>query len=637
VLTGPAGSAESPELSQCAETPNEGASDQGRSADHAARHEVFEDWGGNDSAADEEAADEPPRISWRQVLRRFWPLTRGRRGAMAAALVVFCLAALGDAVGIDMLSQLIDGALKHGSLSEYWQPAALWAVITLGAATCTYAGSVLTASAAERFDVTLRARTYEHLLTLSPESLDRQPLGDLLSRVVDDVEDVEHLVVTGLIDAAACAGAAAIFGTAALLLSWDLALIVLAATPIVWLLNRWLTERTRIISLRTRVAHGALTSALEQGLTNSALVQAYNGQRTERRRLAGSSLALMRARLQQNRLAAVQGPLSEVIETIGLLAVLAIGVIDIGAGRLTIGGLLAFTAYLTFLYPPITALGQLGLVASTAGSSAGRLAQLLDLEPAVHDRIRSTDQSNLLPMSAVPQAPRGEIIIDRVSVTGADGRDRVRDVSFRVRPGELLMITGPSGSGKSTLVELLVRFRDPTSGRILLDGAELGSYSLQRLRQIVTLLPQEPFMFDDSVRENLVYGAQGNDPGTGVIRTVTRATGAEEFLELLPNGWRTKVGQRGRSLSGGQRQRIALSRALLRTGRVLVLDEPTTGLDPVAAEQLIRTLRAEMAGRAIVMVTHDLTLTRFADRVLELRNGRMQNYGAPPTVPIRRR
>jgi ATP-binding cassette subfamily B protein len=550
--------------------------------------------------------DDPPRITWRQVLVRFGPLTRGRRPAMAGALLAFTLAVVGDAIGINLLSRLIDGALADGRLTEYWHPAAIWAGVTLLAAGLTYTGSVLSASAAERFDLRLRAQAQEHLLTVSPEELDNRRLGDVLSRVVNDVEDVEHLTVTGLIDAASCAIAVIIFGAAALLKSWDLALIVLLATPVSWLLNRWLTERTRVVSLRARVAHGALTSTLEQSLSNAALVQAYNGQRTERRRLARSSIELMRARLQQNRLAAVQGPLSEVIETAGLIGVLGIGVLDIAAGRLTIGGLLAFTAYLTFLYPPITSLGRLGLVASTAGTSAARLTELLDLEPVVRDPVRPRNR---------PQ-PRGEVRAENLTVTSADGRHRLRDVSFRVSPGELLMITGPSGSGKSTLAGLLVRFADPAAGQILLDGTDLRHYPLQELRQVVTLLAQEPFMFDDTVRANLVYG--GAEAETGSIARATRASGAAEFLERLPHGLATRMGQRGRSLSGGQRQRIALSRALLRPGRVLVLDEPTTGLDPEASVRLVRQLRREKNERAIIMITHDHSLTRYADRVLEL-------------------
>ncbi|MBT0769215.1 ABC transporter ATP-binding protein [Kineosporia sp. J2-2] len=570
-----------------------------------------------------------PRLTWPSVLRRFWPLTRGRRLAVVGAMACYTLALVGDAVGVELLATLIDGAVENANLDEFWRPAGIWAGITLGAATLTYLGSVLTASAAERFSRRLRALTHDHLLTVAPEELDRRALGDVLSRVVDDTEEVEHLTVTGLLDAACSVIAVIIFGVAAFLQSWLLALVVLAAAPVVWLLNRWLTGRTHTISMRTRVAHGQLTSALEQSLTNSALVQAYNAQSSERRRLGTISGQLMRARLRQTRLSAAQGPLTELVETAGLLAVIGIGVYDIAHGDLTVGGLLAFTAYLTYLYPPITAVGQLGLTAASSGTGAARLTELLDLEPAVRES--RSEGVLLLPVpddafsSPVTGPLRTGLVIEDVTVRG-----RLQDVSLWIPPGALVMVTGPSGAGKSTLVELLVRFRDPDHGRVLLDGRDLRDYPLKHLREQVTLLPQEPFMFDESVRENITYGV-GYDPGTGAIRLAAQDSGAAEFLARMPEGLATPVGQRGRALSGGQRQRVALARALLRGGPVLVLDEPTTGLDPQAAHDLIGTLRLLTArGRTVLLVTHDLELTRYADQVVEIRAGQVHRTEIGP-------
>jgi ATP-binding cassette subfamily B protein len=569
-------------------------------------------------------ADASPRLSWPAVLRRFWPLTRGRRLAVAAALFCYTLAVVGDAVGVELLATLIDGAVENGDLQEFWTPAAIWASITFGAALLTYAGSVLTASAAEQFSRRLRAHAHDHLLTVAPEQLDQHRLGDVLSRVVDDTEEVEHLVVTGLLGAACSILAVTIFGVAAFLQSWLLSLVVVGAAPVVWLTNRWLTGRTHTVAMRTRIAHGELTSALEQSLTNSALVQAYNGQRTERHRLAAVSGRLMRARLRQTRLAAAQGPLTELVETAGLLSVIGIGVYDISTGDLTVGGLLAFTAYLTYLYPPITAVGQLGLTAATSGTSAARLTELLDLRPAVSDP---------------PPAPRivrpeangwAGLSIEGVTVHSPGRPDRLHDVNLTIAPGALVMVTGPSGAGKSTLVELLVRFRDPDRGRVRLDGQDLRELPLQDLRNLVTLLPQEPFMFDETLRQNITYGV-AQDPGTGAIALAARDSGAAEFLDRLPDGLATPVGQRGRALSGGQRQRVALTRALLRDGPVLVLDEPTTGLDPETAHQLIRTLRLlAVRGRTVVLVTHDRDLAQYADQVIELRAGRVHQVRIDP-------
>ncbi|GLY17535.1 protein-tyrosine-phosphatase [Kineosporia sp. NBRC 101677] len=576
---------------------------------------------------DEEPAGPAP-LGWSAVLRRFWPLTRGRRTAMIGALLCFTLAVVADAVGIELLATLIDGAVEDADLGQFWGPAAIWAAVTLGAASLTYVGSILTAGAAERVSRRVRAQTHEHLLTVAPEELDRRHLGDLLSRVVDDTEDVEHLTVTGPIEAAGAVLAVVVFGVAAWRQSWLLALVVLAAAPVVWLLNRWLTGRTHRISMRTRIAHGALTSALEQSISNAALVQAYDARPAERRRLAAVSGRLMRARLRQTRLAAVQGPLTELVETAGLLAVIGIGVIDIATGDLTVGGLLAFTAYLTFLYPPITALGQLGLTAAGCGTSAARLVELLDLPPGI------AESGQKPPVAEAGGPERASLTIEGVTVHSPGRADRLTDVHLKVPAGSLTMITGPSGSGKSTLVDLLVRLRDPDGGRILLDDRDLRDYPLAQLRRLITLLPQEPYMFDESVRENIVYGL-APQADTGAIRQAAQESGAAEFVDRLPQGLATRVGQRGRALSGGQRQRISLARALLRDSPVLVLDEPTTGLDPEAAERLIRTLRRLTGqGRTVLLVTHDRALTRYADQVVQVRAGRVAYPAQASTRPL---
>lgn len=569
-------------------------------------------------APDSDAETDPdPVTGWRIVMRRFWPKTRGRRLVMAAAVLLFSLATVADAVGVAMLSELVDGALTDGDLDAFWSPAGLWAAVVLVAACVTYSASMLSTYASESFGVGVRADTYAHLLRLSPETLDRHPTGDLLSRVVDDVDEVEGLVVTGLIDVTSCVVGALVFGGAALLLSWQLALIVFAGAPVMWLFNRWMNTRFQELSMNTRRTHGELTTALEQGLGNAALVQTHTGQRAEARRLGRTSSRFMLARLRQQRVAAVEAPLAELVETLGLLAVLAVGTLQIADGSLSVGGLLGFTAYLSFLHPAVTGIGQVGMRVASAGPSAGRLLDLLDSAPAVSDPVH--------PMGVA--APRGELEVRDVGVLAADGRYRLDGVSFSVGPGEMLVVTGASGSGKSTLVQVLARLRDPSFGQVLLDGVDVREYPLAQLHRAITVLSQEPLMFDGTVRENLMYGLSAGSntlgPPTGEIRAVTEAAGAEEFLSRMPEGWRTPIGNRGRALSGGQRQRIAIARALLRDGVVLVLDEPSTGLDAGATGRLVDTLRDYARHRAVIVITHDPLLISAADRVIHLAGGRV--------------
>jgi ABC-type multidrug transport system fused ATPase/permease subunit len=316
------------------------------------------------------------------------------------------------------------------------------------------------------------------------------------------------------------------------------------------------------------------------------------------------------------RLSALFSPLVNLIELAGVIVVVAMGAYELSQGRLTIGGLLAFLIYLSQLYTPIRGLSSLLNAFYAASAGAERVIEFLDQEPSVRDE----------PWARPLNGGRGYVEFDSVSFSypGAE-KPALEDVSFRVSPGEVLALVGPSGSGKSTIARLLLRFYDPDVGHIRLDGHDLRDLSLSSVRQNVAVLLQETLVFDGTVRENITYGKSGATEEE--ITCAAKAADAHEFILGLPEGYDTVVGQKGSLLSGGQRQRLAIARAMIRDAPVLILDEPTTGLDAMSSQKVIAPLRRLMSGRTTIVVSHNLLTVRNATRIVVLEAGHVAEQG----------
>jgi ATP-binding cassette subfamily B protein len=551
-----------------------------------------------------------------QMLRRFWPLTRPDRTTLLAAAVLLIAAAAADTVAVLMFMNILDGAIASGRMSEYWVPAGTWIGVAVLATVATAVGSYLSARAAERFLLRLRDDTFEHLQRLSPDFFERHPTGDLVARFSGDIATIETLVSSGVVQAAVSLVTVVFFAGAAFWLRWELALVVVALLPLLIQATRHFSSRFRTTTQDERASNGAISDVVEQGISHVALVQAYATEQVESGRLHTEGRAWMRARLAQMRLTATYTPLTDMFESLAVVAVLGVGTWEISQGRLTLGGLIAFATFLGFLYSPMQRLSGLFLTVTAARASSDRLAEVLDTQPMVTD-----------PLDGITTpAGEGRLTLMGLGFTYPGARQpALSDLSIEIRSGRLVLVTGPSGAGKSTLARLLLRFYDPTAGRILLDGLDLRDRTLAALRHSVTLLPQETVIVDGTVAENIAYGTPGAQPPA--IAAAARAAHAEEFISRLPDGYDTRLGSRGPQLSGGQRQRIAIARALLRDTPVLVLDEPTTGLDAAATAAVVPALRALMRGRTTILISHDLRLGPLADDVLVVDRGRLVERG----------
>ena len=369
-------------------------------------------------------------------------------------------------------------------------------------------------------------------------------------------------------------------------------------------------------SREKRRRSGSISAVAEESLANAPLVQAYHRQEAEVERFHRESLGSFEAQMASTRIKALFTPIVDLIELAGVLVVIGMGTWALARGDLSLGGLLVFLAYLSRLYSPIRGISRLSNIIYSASAGAERIIDLLDERPAVRER----------PDARRLGRARGTVELRDVGFRYPGGeRPALAGVSFRVEPGQTLALVGPSGAGKSTIAKLLLRFHDPTAGEVRLDGRALPDLELASVRENVALLLQDTLVFDGTVRENIAYGRL--EASDEEIVAAAKAADAHGFVEALPEGYDTVVGQKGRLLSDGQRQRVAIARAMIRDAPVLVLDEPTTGLDAKSSENVMVPLQRLMEGRTTIVISHNLVTVRDATSILVLEAGRVTERG----------
>jgi ATP-binding cassette subfamily B protein len=548
-----------------------------------------------------------PGESLPDIFGRFWPYMRGDRCRLLAAGVSAVLVSGGEIGTVVVFDAILTGVLAHEHVARLWPLAAAWlgiaAVASAAMFTTSYAGSL----ASERFLLRLRDSVYAHSQKLSPDFFAQRRLGDLMVRMVDDVELIEQLVASGLVQAAAAAVSVLLFVGAAFLIQWELALVTCVVAPLFWLASRGFSGRLGQATGQERAVSGSLTSVVEESLANQALVQAFNRQSDQARRLHEEGVSWLRAKMAEAKLDSLYGPVVYFVETVCVLVVFGFGAWEVTVHKVSIGGLLSFAILLTFIYPEVQELTGYRVTISAGRASAQRVSEILQFKPLVTDH----------PAAWPTAAGRGRIDVERVTFAYPGAPSTVIDeLSFTAEPGKLLAVTGPSGAGKSTLAHLLLRFYDPGAGRILLDRTDIRDLPLRALRDNISLLQQEHLLFAGTIRDNIAYARP--TATSAEIRAAARAADAHDFITTLPQGYDTPIGQRGSLLSGGQRRRITIARTILRDAPILILDEPTAGLDQDGAQRLLDTLTGAIAGRTTIVITHDTSLAAIADRVVSL-------------------
>ena len=576
------------------------------------------------AADDDRVVAAAPAVPLSEIVRRFWPLARPLRRPFAAGIALAALLPAIEAAEIWLFKLIVDDVLIAQALG----PLAVYVPIMVGlallGALLSFGDDYAAAWVGERFTLALRTKLFAHLQQLEPDALDRRRHGDVLARVTGDVHAVETLLLSALGELIQAAARVLFFVGALFLLSWKLALASLVVVPVFYVATRHFARLARRAARERRRRSGSLTAVAEEALGNTALVQSTNNQGRELARFRRENQGAMDAELAGTRIAGVYAPVIDLIELAGAVLIIMLGTWALSAGDLTVGGLLAFLAYLVQLYRPVRDLSRLGQTVFEATAGAERIVELLETRPRVEEASHARSLARV----------HGQLELENVTYRypGAD-RPALDRVSLLVRPGRCVAIVGPSGAGKSTLAKLLLRFADPETGTLRLDGHDLRDLTLRSLREHVAILLQDAPLLDGTVRDNVAYGRP--DATDDEIARALDGAAAIGLADELSAGTGTRVGQRGRALSGGQRRRVAMARVLLQAAPVVVLDEPSSGLDADASRRLLGPLRRLMADRATVLITHDLALAAAADEVVVLEQGRVVERGAPSALSAR--
>jgi ABC-type multidrug transport system fused ATPase/permease subunit len=557
-----------------------------------------------------------PPLSPREVFRRFWPYTRGRRRWLAPLVLFSLVGPLVDAAELWLFKIVVDEVLVPRDLKPFLWIAPAYLGLIVASGVLGFADDVTSTYVSERFLLSLRSDVFRHVQGLSLGFFERRRLGDVLSRVTGDVDSVETFLLSGIADGLYHVIRLGVFLGLLFYLRWDLTLLALVIVPLFWGAARHFSRLIKEASRERRRRSGSLSAIAEESLGNVALVQAYNRQGWEEGRFERENVGKFRAAMASARIRAVYRPLVEIIEVAGGLAVMGLGTWKLAQGQLTLGGLLVFLALIGKLYSPIRDLSRLGTTFYAASASAERIIELLDQRPQVVEAAGARRTGRV----------RGDVAFDGVSFRYPGASHwALSDVSFHAAPGETLALVGASGAGKSTAAKLQLRFYDPDRGAVRLDGADLRDLRLADVRESVAVVLQETLVFHGTVRENIAYGRP--DASEAEIVAAARAADAHDFIRMLPEGYDTLVGQRGRTLSGGQRQRLAIARAMVRDAPVLLLDEPTTGLDVQSGLRILDPLRRLMTGRTTIVISHNLLTVRDATRIVVLDHGRVVESG----------
>jgi subfamily B ATP-binding cassette protein MsbA len=487
--------------------------------------------------------------------------------------------------------------------------------IAISTGLLTYLYTRILGVVAQSFVADLRSNLFAHMQRLSLRFHDRQRTGDLITRLTSDVQAIQDVLANGTI--IMFSNVFLLLGMMSVMfwLNWRFALAALSVSPLLFASVFLYTRRIRIASRAARKSTGLLASLAQETLASIRIVQglAQEEQQDERFQLQAANGG--RAYLESVRYQARVAPMVDVLAAGGLAMVMYYGATRVMSGALSTGDVIVFFAYVTNLYSPIKALSKLSYSLGKAATGAERIAEVL------HERSEVVDRENATAVGSV----QGRIEFRNVAFAYEEGRSVLSEIDLTLEPGQTVAIVGATGAGKSTLVSLVPRFYDPTRGVVMLDGMDIRNFSVQFLREQISLVLQDALLFSGTVRENIAFGRP--DATDEEVAEAAAKANANEFIQRLPQGYDTPIAERGATLSGGQKQRIAIARAILRNAPILILDEPTSGLDAESERLVIEALERAASKRTTLVIAHRLASIRFADRIVVMERGRIVEEG----------
>jgi len=554
-------------------------------------------------------------------IRRLFRFVKPYRWQAIAALILL-LGMVGADLLIPRLTQrIIDRGIVPGDLRVVWTTALVMMAAALVSALFALGNNFLSVRVSQHFAHDVRSALVRKVQSFSFGNLDELQTGNLITRSTSDIHMTQMIVMMSL--RILTRAPIWIVGSVTLLVltSPRLALMLVAFVPVIGLFIFWFARKVRPLFLWVQKKLDRLNTVLQENLAGVRVVKAFVRERREIERFGDANVELMTKNIQVMRLVAVLIPTMTLFLNLGIAGVLWFGGTATLDGVMTVGQVVASINYLMFALFPLMMLAGMMAPVAAADASASRILEILDSDPKVRER----------PDARALTEPRGRIVFEHVSFSYCDdgGEPVLCDVSFTAEPGETVAILGATGSGKSTLIHLIPRFYDVTAGRITFDGIDIRDVQLHSLRSNIGIALQEAVLFGGTIRQNIAYGRA--DATDDEIAAAAQAAQALDFIETLPDGYDTVVGQRGVTLSGGQRQRIAIARALLVKPKLLILDDSTSAVDietEVRLQDALDRLIADSEHTTTrFVVAQRISTVLLADKILVLDRGRIESIG----------
>ncbi len=532
-----------------------------------------------------------------------WPLKIAFDYVLGSKKIpTWLLAVLTSTVGTDKSSIL------------YFAACSVIAIAFVGAVS-SYTEKYLTTSIGQWVMHDLRRTLYHHVQRLSLSYHDHKKTGDLISRVTSDIDAIQDFVSQALLGIVV--NALTLLGMLVVMfyLNWRFTLIALSIAPLLAVVVYSYTRRIKRASRAVRKKEGEVISIVEEVLSSIRVVKAFAREEYEQKRFERQSIESVETALRARSLKAKLAPVVQLIVSVGTCLVLWYGVRLVLSGQITAGSLLVFLLYLAKMYKPMRELSKMSDTLSKMAVGYERISEVIETEREVRN------------IKGARPAPtfRGDIEFVRVSFAYSSNSITLREVNFKIEPGQLAAFVGPTGAGKTTIASLVARFYDPTEGQVKIDGKDIRNYKIKSLRQQISFVLQDNLLFAAPVWQNIAYGRP--DASRNEIVAAAKLANAHEFILGLSEGYDTIVGERGMTLSGGQRQRIAIARAIIRRSPILILDEPTSDLDAASEELVFEALHRLLEDRTSIVIAHRLATVRRADVIFVVDTGTIVEQG----------
>ena len=514
------------------------------------------------------------------------------------------------------LDQAVRPMLEGGGKLKVAALAALATVIiALLGALASYIDNYYTESVGQWVANDLRLRTYHHLQRLSLAYYDTHQTGTLLSTITTDIQTIQGFASSSTLNI--FVDLLTIVSMLGLMfwLNWDFTMIAVGVTPFLLFFVSRFKKAVKKATHQVRKEQSQIVAVVQQGLESMQVVKAFGRQDLEEANLAEVSHATVNAALAARRVKSMLSPVVTVTVALCTAVVLWRGAALILASAMTVGALTVYLSYLNKFFKPVKDLATTTNAIAQAAVGVDRIRAILDTDDIIPER----------PDALEPAAIKGEIVFEHVAFAYAADSPVLKDVSFTIKPGQMVGVVGPTGSGKSTVVSLIPRFYDATAGVVKIDGHDVRDYKIQPLRDQIGYVLQDTVLFRGTIRENIAFGRP--KATREEIEEAAKLANADEFIARMPQGYDTLVGDRGLTLSGGQRQRIGIARVMVRNSPILLLDEPTAALDSESERTVIEALERLMKGRTVVTIAHRLSTIRDADQIIVVSGGVVAESG----------